>query len=197
MLEDVTIHESFICIIWLMISVSKGFLLKHEMVKWLLGVVYYLSCEKKKTFYNNKDIEEISIDKDIQEIDILQCLRIRKAYGGMKGDMNMIEYYVHLIYHGKETVLYDKIPRVQLNMDNLEKNEWLYEANDFHCNRYVLDQVKDYFPEMRKEEIKELIWIFSSSLNHRVVVVKCEKMRQKWGKIEKVVRRIQKNCKYY
>ena len=48
MIEDVTLHESFPIIIWLMIAYYKGFEIKNEIVKWLLGVVYCLSvCETK------------------------------------------------------------------------------------------------------------------------------------------------------
>ena len=49
-----------------------------------------------------------------------------------------------------------------------------------------------------KEYLKELIWIFSSSQNHRIYVEKKDKKQiQDWDKIEKVVIRIQKACIYY
>ena len=51
MLEDVTLHESISVIVWLMIASSKKYPIKIEMVKWLLGVVYYLSNEPQKETY--------------------------------------------------------------------------------------------------------------------------------------------------
>ena len=57
MLEDVTLHSSFPIIIWLMIASSKKYQLKLEMIKWLLGVVYYLSNETSKQMYFKEEKE--------------------------------------------------------------------------------------------------------------------------------------------
>ena len=93
MLEDVAFHESFLVIIWLMIAISKGYKLKVEIIKWLLGVVYYLSNEEYKEKYLKEDIiYEWDEDATSDNVNIiLNTLRFRKEYGGMKGDMSMIE----------------------------------------------------------------------------------------------------------
>ena len=198
MMEDVTIHESVKVIVWLMIAVSKGYELKYQMVKWLLGIIYYLSNEKEKTSYhkNIKDKTEWNIeDENINTL--LYSLRFRKCYGGMKGDMDMIEYYIYHILNNNITCKNDKIPLIKIEMDNLHKKEWIYEANDFHCNHYIIKNIQRYFPKMNEEELKELIWKFSSSLNKREYIIYDEKLEVKWEKIKKVVKRIQNECRFY
>ena len=37
-------------------------------------------------------------------------------------------------------------------MTNLKKDEWIYQANDFHCNRSIVKQVQKYYPKMKDEE---------------------------------------------
>ena len=93
MLEDVSLHESFPVLIWLMISNTKGFKLKIPIFKWLLGIVYHLSTCREKTFYSKTE-GEINLNNDDL---MMNTLRFRKCYGGMKGDMEMIEYYTYVI----------------------------------------------------------------------------------------------------
>ena len=195
MLEDVNIHKCFPIVVWLMIANTKGLHIKQEIVKWLLGVVYHLSQCVEKTNYYSKDIEEIKIDNDDV---ILQSLRFRKAYGGMNGDMNMIEYYIHYLNNEGINVNNDKIPIIRLDIESLNKNEWIIEANDFHCNRYILEHVSRQFKEYNKGHIKNLIWIFSSSKNKRVVGLDIDSNLDKdWIKISNVVKTYQRNCEFY
>ena len=66
MLEDVTIHESLPVLVWLMIANTKGFKLKREIVKWLLGVVYHLStCDEFVNYEHYKGDIPIGYDNDI------------------------------------------------------------------------------------------------------------------------------------
>jgi hypothetical protein len=193
MLEDVTIHESFPILIWLMIAHSKKFKLKNEIVKWILGVVYYLSIYPNKTFYE-KEKNEIEINSD--DI-ILNTLRFRKAYGGMNGDMEMIEYYTQKIFEDKIKIDSTKINIIKY-VDNLSKKNWLYQANDFHCNRFILKKVHNLYQSFSEDYIKQLIWIFSSSENKREKNIIIDKEKEKdWKKIEKIVKKIQKSCIYY
>ena len=196
MLEDVTIHESFPILIWLMIAKSKGFHLKIEMLKWILGVVFHLSTLNEKTHYLNND----QCEKTIFENDsiFLHALRFRKRYGGMKGDMNMIEYYTHLLSDNKIDINYGKITNIKLNIEPLSKKEWIYQANDFHCNRFIISKIKNYIEYKYSEEyIKKLMWNFSSSINCRILKDQNKEEEEDWYKIEKKVKRIQKNCIYY
>ena len=193
MLEDVTIHESFPILIWLMIAYSKKFKLKNEIVKWILGVVYYLSTYPNKTFYE-KEKKEMNINND--DI-ILNTMRFRKAYGGMNGDMEMIEYYTQKIFENKIKIDSTKINIVK-HVDDLSKKDWLYQANDFHCNKYILKKIHNLYQSFSEEYIKELIWIFSSSKNKREKNIVIDKIKENdWNKIKLVVIKIQKDCIYY
>ena len=193
MLEDVCIHESFSILIWLMIAISKKFQIKNEIIQWLLGIVYYLSQETKKQFYLNHDRKELDFNKN--DHIIYQTLHFRKKYGGMKGDMNMIEYYKHLFNQDKLEIKNDKINLMKLYIDDLEYKDWIYQANDFHCNRFIIHKIKIYFPEYSEEILKRLIWIYSSSYNKRIHKEKEE--NKDWDKIKKRVKYIQKNCQFY
>tara|TARA_A100001037_G_scaffold306632_1_gene353493 strand:+ start:6167 stop:7078 length:912 start_codon:yes stop_codon:yes gene_type:complete len=198
MLEDVTIHSSISIIIWLMIAVGKGFHIKLEMIKWLLGVVYYLSNYKNCTQYSSDDIQESNIDYCLEKKNILYPLRFRKRYGGMKGDMNMIEYYIKLLINDKISIQEDKIPIIKLKMEPLKYKEWIYQANDFHCNRSIISQIRKYHPKIKDERIKELIWIFSSSINKRRFRDDyLDNDIKEWLMIKKYVKYVQKNCIFY
>lgn len=194
MLEDVTVHESLSTLVWLMIANTKGFQLKEEIIKWLLGVVYYLSECTEFTFYSKNDGNIfINFNEDI----ILHTLSFRKSYGGMKGDMKMIEYYIHNIINGNINVKGGKINIIKLEIGELEYNKWLKCANDFHCNKYIIQYIKNkhIFDE---EYIKKLIWYFSSSYNKRYPVVEYSKSENEdWNKIKKDVLSFQKKCKFY
>ncbi len=199
MLEDVCIHESIIVIIWLMVAVNKGFRIRCEMIKWLLGVVNYLSNEDYKQYYSK--LESNIIPPESHDFkDILYSLKIRKSYGGMKGDMNMIEYYIHNIINGDIIPKKDKIQLIKINMLPLEHKEWIYQANDFHYNKFIIPKIRGYIKNKKKyteDYIKELIWLFSSSINNRVVVVIDKKKEKDWLEIKKFVKYIQKSCIFY
>ena len=128
---------------------------------------------------------------------LLYCLRFRKCYGGMKGDLSMIEYYIYHINSGNIQCKSEKIPMIKIEMTNLKKDEWIYKSNYFLCNRSIVKQVQKYYPKMKDEEIKELIWCFSSSLNRRECIIYDKKLEQEWNEIRKVVRHIQKSCLFY
>lgn len=194
MLEDVNIHSSISVLIWLMIANTKGFQKKDQIIKWLLGIVYHLAKSPEKTNYSNKEIKEIKID---EEDIILQCLRFRKAYGGMKGDLNMIEYYIHLLKDNKINVNNDKIKIIKLEVGDLRKKDWIIEANDFHCNRYIISYVHKKYPSYQKEYIKKLIWLFSSSYNSREKIEKDKDLEKDWNVISDFVKNYQSNCIYY
>ena len=82
-------------------------------------------------------------------------------------------------------------------MKPLEKKEWIYQANDFHCNRYIPKKINHYYPKFSEDYIKELIWNCSSSKNNRVEFIINEKYIKDWEEINKVVKYVQKKCNYY
>ena len=126
----------------------------------------------------------------------MNTLRFRKCYGGMNGDMEMIEYYTQNLKN--VSINTDKIFIIKGNVEGLDVGEWLIEANDFHCNKYILDYIKIRYPKYEKEYIKRLIWIFSSSLNSRTDPLDSSiKEISDWSIIKKSVKKYQRNCIYY
>jgi hypothetical protein len=196
MIEDVTIHGSFPIIIWLMIAISKNFKIKNVMVQWLFGIVYYLSTCNIKTHYK-KDNFINKYNGNHDNFHILHSLSIRIAYGGMKGDMNMIRYYINHILNNEIKIDYNKISIIKLDIKPLQKYEWMYQANDFHCNRSIPKQIVSYHPEYKEEYIKELIWKCRSCKNKREIFKIHEIYKQDWLQIKKNVSIVQKKCIYY
>ena len=199
MLEDVCIHESITVIIWLMVAVSKGFRIRCVMIKWLLGIINYLSNENDKQYYS-KYKTNITIPQDHKFKDILYSLKIRKSYGGMNGDMCMIEYYITKIINGDILPKNTKIQRIKIEMLPLTHKEWIYQANDFHCNKYIITKVQRYIKDKNKyteEYIKELIWLFSSSINMRIIKENDIRKENDWTDIKKIVKHVQKSCIFY
>lgn len=194
MLEDVCLHESLSVIVWLMIAITKGFQIKEVIVKWLLGIVYYLSLEKTKENYDQDDNINTNNYENITNKTILYSLLFRKAYGGMKGDIKMINNYINRITNSEIIIKNDKIPRILLTIDPLKINEWLYQANDFHCNKYILNRIKQKHDHFSIERIKELIWFYSSSINLREDYIR-EECRD-WIEIKETVKKVQKSCNF-
>ena len=64
-----------------------------------------------------------------------------------------------------------KVNIIKLDLGDLEYKDWIKSANDFHCNRYMIQYVKRscYFTE---DHLKSLIWEFSSSFNKRQILRK-------------------------
>lgn len=119
----------------------------------ILGVVYLLSISKYKEHfdYNEKwnfykKIKSIHSIKNILLQDIIYSLEIRKCYGGMEGDKNMIasfqniylNRYLHNDIDSKfETFFYQKVKPIMTKKLNLIKKDWLLEAYDFHIRSLI------------------------------------------------------------
>ena len=199
MLEDVYIHLSISVVIWLMIAVSKKYVLQTSHIKWLLGVVYFISENKEPVFNYQKREGQFQWDMDMIDSEIntlLYSLRFRQNYGGMKGDMEMIEDYIHQVFHKKISINDHKIPIINIDViQTLSHKEWIYQANDFHCNRFILKQVSKKYPKFTEEYCKQLIWEHSSCINKRHK--HNPKNKDDWKHIKSIVTYFQKNCIFY
>ena len=199
LLEDVKIHSSISIVIWLMIAVSKKYKLKTFQIKWLLGVVYSV-CENEDPVVDygklegNVEWDEANISPEMNTL--LWSLRFRQNYGGMKGDMKMIEDYIYKLKEGLIQVNSQKIPLINLDkVQSLQYKDWIYQANDFHCNRSIINQVISYYPKLSNDRCKELIWKYSSSENKRIL--KDIEEDKDWETIKKRVKYLQKQCIFY
>ena len=196
MFEDVVPHKDLPIICWLMIASTKGFKFKIVMIQYLLGLVYFLSSCPKHDEYSFKE----NIDPTIIEDNLfLKCILLRRSYGGMKGDMKMLNYFVELWHKRFKLnigVRDDKIRYINHKLDRLEIKEWYLQANDFHCNHTLIPSVKRQYDLYSEEYIKTLIWNYSSSYNQRITSHYDEEEFKDWLIIKKYVRYLQKNMDF-
>jgi len=195
MFEDVVPHKDLPIIIWLMIAVTKGFKIKTYMVQYLLGMIYFLSSCPKHDEYSFKE----NIDLSIVDNDFLKSILIRRSYGGMKGDMKMLNYFIELWHERFQKNIFvknDKIRYINHNLDRLEIKDWYLQANDFHCNHTLIPNIKKQFNLYNEDYIKNLIWNYSSSYNKRITSYYEEEEFKDWLIIKKFVRYLQKNMNY-
>ena len=181
MLEDVHLHESLSPIVWLISAISKGYVIDHRQISWLLGVVSYM-CETKQydCLENNSVIGKKNIPQLIKNINehkhindnqknMLYSLLFRVSYGGMKGDMNMFYNYTLQYLKSVETInMTSSIIPVDftkigsLNLDEIE----IYSA-DFHCYPKIIENIVKKFPQYTNEQVKQCLWDCNSKYNTR------------------------------
>ena len=189
MIEDSFIHQSFSTLIWLMCSMSikndKRKLHEHQK-RWLLGVVYTITCfEYKECLEDVEDFENFVFSNKLSKIhkikvmdiqDIIYSVETRRCYGGMKGDDNMFQSIEHLylekckeIYEETiwKTLFYTEVRPIYTKKTKFKQKEWLFEGYDFHTNPSLLKILEDEFSEYDQEEHKRTIWHCSSGINYR------------------------------
>jgi len=181
MIEDVfMIPNVFSVIVWLTIASSKDFIPDLRTVSWLLGVVKLLSEEdiydsiykihdKYIKDYNSHDICP-KLTK--QQKTILYPILIRKGYGGLPGDMKLLDklFYVtsqRLEKIGDRFFKYNRIVKYIMPMSEFhELSTYIIKPSiDFHCTN--LDQKIAELYDLDVVDVKDTIWFFRSCVNIR------------------------------
>lgn len=188
--EDVSPTHFYTTLIWLMIAVSsKKFSLSTNHKEWLLGVVY-IACEapyrerfpnkntKNKSnalFDNLIDLyKEERINQDIMSL--IMSFFMRVSFGGMNCDMNMLRVHSSTwMQRGRndnedqkwKDYFYRPVRTISWLVTPLEKHEWEYSAIDFHCFPKMIDWLLDQYPDLERDQIREIIWKNRSCLNTR------------------------------
>ena len=168
MIEDVILHNSFTTILWMMIAFPQW---KPSLghVQWLLGIVHFLaSCKKADIPCSDK-----MISNNTNYLDIIYSLQIRKSFGGLSGDIKMINDYI-ITWNNrfvKKTIpkeFLEKILIIDLqSIAKFTKNDIEYSAVDFHCFKIMLTWIQEKFVDYEEEDIKKAIWFGSSGCNIR------------------------------
>lgn len=206
-IEDTSLHEVYSTVVWLMVAsnIKECALLFDKVIyEYLMGIVYVIA---KSPLYHSldKENEEIKFDilkeevhkKDEPLKSLIYSFIVRKAYGGMKCDLIMLENYAYIWnylnidskYLNKSIIrpiMLESIPQLQLN-------EWIIEAIDFHCAPQILNYIHEEYEEFSEEYIKSLIWYYSSKKNIRIKEENIPKdiSSNDWNKIKGYVRRVQ------
>jgi hypothetical protein len=192
MIEDTKLFEQLEIIIWLMIT-YKEYELKEEDVEILLCIVKNM-IEENDYFDYETLIEDTKFD-DIEKIQncSLRSLAYREKYGGMKGDMIMINKAIH--YYLKNENLIGKIKHYDMRhiMEKYQDMDSMYidiiwEAIDFHCYPFILTNISKKTGYAR-DMIKQYIWYSDSAWNERKDNTKITtneyKRKKEWTKINK------------
>ena len=161
-IEDVAPIQGLDVPIWLMTAHSKGFILRREHVEYLLGFVEALANFPKKI----RMYQEAKAGMGEKSDPLLMCIRLRRAFGGMKGDMRMLSILESHLEAGTMSIVQNKIVPVDFDSATpLRRDEWIPAAVDFH----VCSIAKKLATECGKGEgeVRKLMWNHSSRLNLR------------------------------
>jgi hypothetical protein len=196
-LEDTCLHFDYISIIWFMASsATKNLILTKNNVKWILGYVAEITKNKYKFNYDKKDnINNVKfINNDIFKTnnDILLSLLLRKSFGGMCGDMKMLNYYIDYYYNKfKNMKIGDKFNELNLIVESVSTKmkiidvlDFPLEGIDFHCDSTMIKNIKKNFDEFSETDIKLSIWYCSSGINFRQKEIYDEKYDFIWNNIK-------------
>jgi hypothetical protein len=176
MIEDVVLHPCIVLLVWWMMAWTKGYRLSTVEIKYLLGIVYLL-CDI--------EIRETTLDKktfSAQQTDdyrnsMVKALMIRKSYGGMACDANLIDCIcnswhsrgIHAPEYDWWTQIWKKPVRhvILRTLDVCDKTDIIIESIDYHCFPWMLDKLCQSHPSISRDQIKSAIWIYSSNVNVR------------------------------
>ena len=150
--EDVILVDTFPILIWLMLmpEVTK----RQSVVMWLIGFVGALTKLNKKGNYNK--LKQVGTKAD----NMVWALEIRKDYGGMKGDMALLNGVIYDYLNGGDVI------KMEINPEKgepLPADKWELSAIDFHCSDILsrLDTNTSY------HNLKKIVWNHRSSINFR------------------------------
>jgi hypothetical protein len=219
MLEDTFLHPSLTTVIWLMIALgTKKFKMKRYIYEWILGCIYTCCIIQQKDCVSNINIHnqsapyihyqstkaEILKDGGIvlnnnEQESILYALFYRMAYGGKEHDMsflqkNAVVWYQRFFRKSSRSMNTDKIRPISIYVKELELDKWDLSAIDFHTNTNFVDFIHNKFSQYSAKEIKNAIWVYSSSVNLRTNRKKEHdvKLLEIWEAIKLYVSRTQK-----
>ena len=189
--EDALPVSGYSTLVHLTAAVSHGYNLSEEHVCWIMGYIHKL-C----TISYYEQIPPLT-DADTS----LKCLKLRSlspegrdlcyslvfrhAYGGTKGDKNMLMSSAK-IWSTRYRVSSEFIKLLQterlfisLPTDDLKQHEWILAAIDFHCYPGVILNLCEKHDELESEHVKEAMWHCSSSITNKANIAIDLKQRDK------------------
>jgi hypothetical protein len=191
-IEDVGITDNLPLLVWLMMA-YPNFDLNNEIIQYLLLTVYTLCRYSNKI---NPDSDNSNLDWDNLDInnDYIVSLLIRSEYGGMKGDIRLINKFIN-----SNNVFRNIIKVSTKNMviiRNICKYDIVKPSIDFHCYPKMLEYISNninYIYDV--ETIKKTIWFNSSCYNYRESSDVRNFFKKEWIKIKPYVIKYQ-NTKF-
>jgi len=162
--EDVEISKQTSAITWLMAAVSKNYQLTRKDINFILVYVNNL-VNHNTTLYSHTseqkltDINEI-LDSKNPDKEYIAGIFFRTTYGGMSGDMTMINQVCSL------SITRDSLHSFKFGLLIKTELEICDAAVDFHVYPGLCDEISQD-TNISSELVKELIWNCSSKINKR------------------------------
>ena len=178
MIEDVTLHIGFTVLAWYMLAQQSP---SQECVEWMLGLVKWL-CETSNTIYF-ETYDGSNYPRPCLDDSLSWSLLFRKAYGGLKGDLDMLDKLVVMLNRGHIRGREDSISRIHPEVVACP-GIWMYDAIDFHVHPLIL-----HIGDFDSQEIKKMMWFNSSGVNRRKQTIPYR--LEDWKSISWKVRNIQ------
>ena len=175
MFEDTTLHNSLGPLVWMIGAYPKWQPCKKH-INWLLGLVKYLVLNKYQEQYSKKEFDFRMNLKTINSLNppernLIYSMTFRASYGGMPGDIGMIncliEMWIERFKSNKYYNVFDTFQPIQDKIKNIKTNQILLESVDFHCYPQMINKIKGIHLNLSQEEIKKAIWFHRSCYNYR------------------------------
>lgn len=186
-LEDTLPVPSLLALVWLMMASSKTYRLSDTQVEWVLGVVYLVCTKVHYRLPSTSKLPIGFIGSNSIESQVLWSMAFRRAYGGMKGDQEMMENLGgtwYKIFSERLGVEWDqwlelkKIKVEPIDLASIRKFEpgkvFISASIDQHCQPQIISYLRKIYPEIPENEIKGSIWMCRSRLNKRPKLVGSE-----------------------
>lgn len=193
-IEDVSVVENIPFLSWCLVA-YPNFNLTNEMIQYLLLTIYAL-CNFPKKIKIKKSYSSISntIYQNVIQEPIKLGYLIRQEYGGLKGDMAMINYLLTKNIKNKYIV---RIPLENLLLTRtISKLDIINPSIDFHITHKIYKYISDRSEIKNHETIKKAIWNHSSSINFREKKKK-KNLEYEWNKIKELLDKFYKEFKVY
>ena len=199
-IEDVTLFDNYSIIVWLMMA-SSDYTLVNNDYEIIINIVVnltictkYYRCGNMEHDLSRDDAEEEPVTTFSHEFletcanhSQLLALYYRRLYGGMKGDMLMLDKAIkHYICAPEEVEITTQIP-FHIAESNARLSI-LDAAIDFHPSPNLLN-ILSRLTFINKDVLREIIWHAESAYNFRksftIVDSEAYKERTEWRTIEK------------
>ena len=148
------IAEHYNTLVWMM-ATGWGW---NGWQEWILGLIHYI-CSQDFEYIPKKEANKLAWSDNPYAC----CFLLRMFYGGMAGDMKMLAGAAHLVEKADPRQLKRNTVKLELKQP-VHKLEVIPSAVDFHCASSILKNVAKRNPSYRQNQIKQAIWIYSSSI---------------------------------
>lgn len=207
MIEDVTLLMNYFSVLvwWMMAVSSKKYHLTNK-DKDILYKIVILLCQTDEVFEFDKESKEYKECEDYKKwkkiliesseemsnetFTTLLSIYYRVLYGGMKGDMKMLENAISYYYHHPFKIICPSIVEKNQHFLEMDENEYQFRllefSIDFHPYPHLLWNLEKIL-KLNQALIKEWIWNAESGLNVRkketIEKSTCYKETEEWQMI--------------